>query len=42
MESITTNENYPTSQKPIRHSTEEDDLMKLLDQLSAFTLPTLH
>ena len=40
MESLTTTNNYQISQDPIRDSTDEDDLMKLFDQSSGFTLPT--
>ena len=36
MESITMNKNYPTSQKPISGSNDEDDLMRLFDQFTGF------
>ena len=41
VESITTNKNYPTREEPRSNSTDEDDLMKLFDQFSGFTLPML-
>ena len=38
MESITTQENYLATQEPRNDATNEDDLMKLFDQVSGLTL----
>ena len=39
MESITTNEDYSTTQEPRSNATNEDNLMKLFNQFSSLTLP---
>ena len=42
MESIMTNGHYPASEEPISDVTDEDDLMKLFDQLSGLMSPMSH
>ena len=37
MKTIETNVNYPASKNPISNVTDEDDLMKLFDQLNGLT-----
>ena len=41
MESIMTNKKYQASKEPIGYPTDEDDIMKLFDQLSSLTSPML-